>query len=129
MPRAKRKEVTPLDSGFFILDNEDWQFLVYENLADPGGRGVHMRSKRSKAFDKVLVHCEAMLASDSRYQKMAFERHTSGQSKVAEFANAIGPIVRPLIVGKTLKEEIVQMVRIHYKAVKEAQREIAAKKP
>ena len=129
MPRAKRKEVAPLDSGFFILDNEEWQFLVHENLADPGGRGVHMRSKRSKAFDKVLVHCEAMLASDSRYQKMTFERHTSGQSKVAEFAKAISPIVRPLIVGKTLKEEIVQMVRIHYKAVKEAQKEIAAKKP
>jgi len=128
MPRAKRKEVTPLDSGFFVLDGEDWQFLVYENLADHGGRGIHMRSKRSKAFDKVLLHCEKMLSSDTRYQRTSFERHTSGLSKVSDFATAIGPIIRPLIIGKTLKTDIVQMVRAHYSAVKAAQKELVAKK-
>lgn len=127
MPRAKRKEVTPLDSGFFVLDDEDWQFLVYENLADQGGRGMHMTSKRSKAFDKVWTYCHQMLESDSPIQRRQFERHMSGQSRVADFAKAIGPIVRPLVIGKTLKDHIVHMVRLHHKACNAALQELPRK--
>ena len=121
MPRAKRKEFTPLDSGFFLLDDEEWQFLVYENLADQGGRGMHMLSKRSKAFDKVLARCEDGLKSTSLFERSTYERHTTGRTKKAEFARFIGSIVRPLVIGKTLKDDIVDMIRIHYRAVEAAQ--------
>jgi hypothetical protein len=127
MPRAKRKEVTPLDSGFFALDNDEWQWLVYENLADQGGRGMHMLSKRSRALDKVLRHCEQMLKSSSPTERRQFERHTTGQTRVADFAKAIGPIVRPLVIGKTLKDDIVHEVRRIYRVCNTA-RQAASEK-
>lgn len=127
MPRAKRKEVTPLNSGFFKLENQNYQFLVYENLADQGGRGIHMLSKRSKAFDKVLTYCEERLNDISPLQRRIFKEHTTGQTRVSDFAKIIGPIVRPLVIGKTLKDDIVHMVRLHYRACNAALQEASKK--
>jgi hypothetical protein len=86
-----------------------------------------MLSKRSKAFDKVLTYCEERLNDISPLQRRIFKEHTTGQTRVSDFAKIIGPIVRPLVIGKTLKDDIVHMVRLHYRACNAALQEASKK--
>ncbi len=116
MPRPIRKKPQPIDSILFTQDNELYQANVWLNPADEGGRGAHMLRKRWKAYDEALNYCEHMLNSPSDIQRKSFTKHVNGETTIKRFGEIIVQIVKPLKISKTLSEEIVQMVRIHFKA-------------
>ena len=116
MPRAKKPKVLPNETAVIQLEGQDTHVEVWNNPADEGGRGAHMLSKRHKAFDAVINHCERMLNSSSNYEKSSFANHVNGDTTITAFAKIIVQIVKPLKISKTLSEEIVRMVRAHFKA-------------
>ena len=116
MPRAKKPKVLPNETAVIQLEGQDTHVEVWNNPADEGGRGAHMLSKRYKAFDAVINHCERMLNSSSDYEKSSFAKHVNGDTTITAFAKIIVQIVKPLKISQTLSEEIVHMVRAHFKA-------------
>jgi hypothetical protein len=117
MPRAKKPKVLPKETAVIQFEGQDTHVEVWNNPADEGGRGAHMHSKRYKAFDQVLNYCEKMLDSPSDIQKKSFTKHVNGETQIKIFAEIIVQIVKPTKIGKTLSEDIVRMVRSHYKAI------------
>jgi hypothetical protein len=115
MPRAKKPKVLPNETAVIQLEGQDTHVEVWNNPADEGGRGAHMLSKRYKAFDQVLIYCEKMLNSPSDIQKKSFTKHVNGETTIKRFGEIIVQIVKPTKIGKTLSEDIVHMVRSHYK--------------
>ena len=116
MPRAKKPKVLPNETAVIQFEGQDTHVEVWNNPADEGGRGAHMRSKRYKAFDEVVIYCERMLISSFHSEKNSFTKHVNGDTTITAFAKIIVQIVKPLKISKTLSEEIVHMVRAHFKA-------------
>lgn len=116
MPRAKRPKIQPNETILIQIEEQETLVEVWNNPADEGGRGAHMRSKRYKAFDEVVIYCERMLISSFQSEKNSFTKHVNGDTTSTAFAKIIVQIVKPLKISKTLSEEIVHMVRAHFKA-------------
>ena len=83
MPRAKRPKIQPNETIIIQLEEQETHVEVWNNPADEGGRGAHMLSKRYKAFDSVLNHCERMLNSSSDYEKRSFTKYVNGDTTIA----------------------------------------------
>ena len=128
MPRAKKTKVLPNETAVIQLEGQDTHVEVWNNPADEGGRGAHMLSKRYKAFDAVLDHCERMLNSSSDYEKRSFTKYVNGETTIAAFAKIIVQIAKPVKISQTLSEDIVHMVRIHYKAIESCKNELGLNK-
>ena len=128
MPRAKKPKVLPNETAVIQLEGQDTHVEVWNNPADEGGRGAHMHSKRYKALDAVINHCERMLNSSSDYEKSSFTKLVNGDTTITAFAKIIVQIVKPLKISKTLSEEIVHMVRAHFKATAPYRNQSSVKK-
>ena len=128
MPRAKRPKIQPNETILIQIEEQETLVEVWNNPADEGGRGAHMLSKRYKAFDAVLNHCERMLNSSSDYEKRSFTKYVNGDTTIAAFAKIIVQIAKPMKISQTLSEDIVHMVRIHYKAIGSCKNELGLNK-
>ncbi len=122
MPRPKRVKPEPHEKLALHHEGKDYVFEVWENGADAGTTGTHMRRKRGIVFDEALKHCEAALAGNSPLGKIKIERLIHGQETLTEFGKIIVSIakIHRIKIGQTLSEEIAQQIRAHYKAINEA---------
>ena len=102
MPRAKRPKIQPNETILIQIEEQETLVEVWNNPADEGGRGAHMLSKRYKAFDSVLNHCERMLNSSSDYEKRSFTKYVNGDTTIAAFAKIIVQIAKPMKSSQTL---------------------------
>jgi hypothetical protein len=129
MPRPKRPKIEPIETVFFEIDGEAFIGEVWENSADEGTRGAHMRRKRDKVFDAVLKYCEEGLAESSNIKKTTVTRLIQGEESLAAFGKIVKTIAKSqnISIEQTLSEEIALDVRIHYKATNSALLEIAKK--
>jgi hypothetical protein len=119
MPRAKKPKAQPNEVFTIEVDGEDVVFEVWENSADEGTRGAHMRRKRDQIFDAVLKYCEDALAGNSNITKQKVQRLINGQESLAVFGKIILTVARKekVSIEKTLSEEVARSVRNHYKAI------------
>lgn len=122
MPRAKKPKTQPTEMFTIEVDGEDVICEVWENSADEGTRGAHMRRKRDQIYDAVLKYCEDALAGNSNITKQKVLRLIQGQESMVVFGKIILTIARreKVPIGKTLSEEVAKSVRNHYKAIEEA---------
>ncbi len=119
MPRPKRVKPEPHEKIALHHEGKDYVFEVWENGADAGTTGTHMRRKRGIVFDEALKHCESALAGNSPLGKIKIERLIHGQESLAAFGKVVTTVARTrgFKIGKTLAEEIAHAIRVHYKAV------------
>lgn len=119
MPRAKKPKIQPKEKFTIQVDGEEVIFEVWENSADEGTRGAHMRRKRDQIFDVVLKYCENALDGNSNITKQKVHRLIRGKESLINFGAIILTIARQekIRIGKTLSEEIAKSVRNHYKAI------------
>jgi hypothetical protein len=122
MPRAKKPKAQPIESFVVQVDGEDVICEVWENSADEGTRGAHMRRKRDQIYDVVLKYCEAGLAGDSNFKKQKIKRLIDGSEPLTAFGEIIVTLAKQerIRLGKTLSEDIAKSVRIHYAAIQKA---------
>jgi len=122
MPRAKKPKAQPIESFFVQVDGEDVICEVWENSADEGTRGAHMRRKRDQIYDVVLKYCEAGLAGDSNFKQQKIKRLIDGSEPLTAFGEIIVTLAKQerIRLGKTLSEDIAKSVRIHYAAIQKA---------
>jgi hypothetical protein len=122
MPRAKKPKGQPIESFVVQVDGEDVICEVWENSADEGTRGAHMRRKRDQIYDVVLKYCEAGLAGDSNFKQQKIKRLIDGSEPLTAFGEIIVTLAKQerIRLGKTLSEEIAKSVRIHYAAIQKA---------
>ena len=122
MPRAKKPKAQPIESFVVQVDGEDVICEVWENSADEGTRGAHMRRKRDQIYDVVLKYCEAGLACDSNFKQQKIKRLIDGSEPLTAFGEIIVTLAKQerIRLGKTLSEDIAKSVRIHYAAIKKA---------
>ena len=122
MPRAKKPKAQPIESFVVQVDGEDVICEVWENSADEGTRGAHMRRKRDQIYDVVLKYCEAGLAGDSNFKQQKVKRLIDGSEPLTAFGAIIVNLAKQerIRLGKTLSEDIAKSVRIHYAAIKKA---------
>jgi hypothetical protein len=122
MPRAKKPKAQPIESFVVQVDGEDVICEVWENSADEGTRGAHMRRKRDQIYDVVLKYCEAGLAGDSNFKQQKIKRLIDGSEPLTAFGEIIVTLAKQerIRLGKTLSEDIAKSVRIHYAAIHKA---------
>lgn len=122
MPRAKRKKVDPIERYSSNDEYGQLDIQVWNDPADEGTRGAHMRSLRSKVFDAVLERTDLYLTGTSETQRENFSKLIDGRASKAEFGRTIIKIakVRKITIKKTLSEDIAQDVRDHYKKITSA---------
>ncbi len=101
------------------MNGEEWSVEVWENYPNEGARGAHTRSKRSKVFDAVLVHCEKALTDNSNITKQHISRLIYGPETLTAFGKVIITLAKRenIVIGKTTAEEIAQDVRKNFKAL------------
>jgi len=119
MPRPKKPKIQPIETSKFELNGEEWSVEVWENYPNEGARGAHTRSKRSKVFDAVLVHCEKALTDNSNITKQHISRLIYGPETLTAFGKVIITLAKRenIVIGKTTAEEIAQDVRKNFKAL------------
>ena len=122
MPRAKKPKTQPIESFVVQVDGEDVICEVWENSADEGTRGAHMRRKRDQIYDVVLKYCEAGLAGDSNFKQQKIKGLIDGSEPLTAFGEIIVTLAKQerIRLGKTLSEDIAKSVRIHYAAIQKA---------
>lgn len=125
MPRAKRPKPQPNETFTIQVDGQEVMCEVWENFADEGTRGAHMRSKFDVAFDATLAYCESGLSENSNITKQKVTRLIQGEESLAAFGKIITTITRTknIKIGKTLSELVAKRIRNHYLAIKNAQAE------
>jgi hypothetical protein len=130
MPRAKKPKAQPIDSFVVQVNGEDIICEVWENSADEGTRGAHMRRKRDQIYDASLNYCETGLAGDSNITQQKISRLIDGSEPLTAFGKIIVRIAKNqgIRIEKTLSEEIAKSVRLHYAAIKKALAEIESEK-
>lgn len=130
MPRAIKPKVQPIERIETQIDGEDTVIEVWENSADEGTRGAHMRQKRDQIFDAVLKYCDDGLAGNSNLTKKKIERLINGDESLRAFGEVIITLAKrqQVEIGKTLAEEIGKSIRIHYRAVEAALAQIEKEK-
>jgi len=119
MPRAKKPKLLPNETFTIQVDGEEFVFEVWENSADEGIRGAHMRRKRDQIFDATLKYCEDALTGNSNTTKLKVLRLIRGQESIITFGKIILTIARieKVPIGKTLSEEIAKSVRNYFKVI------------
>jgi RNase P/RNase MRP subunit POP5 len=127
MPRAKKPKPQPNEVFTIEVDGEDVICEVWENSADEGTRGAHMRQKRDQIYDAVLKYCEDALAGNSNITKQKVQRLINGQESLTVFGKIILTIAKQekIPIEKTLSQEIAKSVRNHYKAIDAALAQMA----
>ena len=122
MPRAKKTKPAPIDTVEIHHANQDVVFEVWENGADAGTRGTHMRRKRGIVFDAVLKYCEDAICGNSSISKQKVTRLINGADSLATFGRIVTNIakIQKIKIGKTLAENIAQSIRDHYRAIENA---------
>lgn len=122
MPRAKKPKSLPNETFTIQVDGEEFTCEVWEDLADEGTRGAHMRRKRDVVYIAVLDYCEDGLQGNSNITKGKVTRLIQGNESLAAFGRIITTIAKTKNVklGQTLSEEIAQKVRNHYLAIQNA---------
>ena len=66
--------------------------------------------------------------SKNNYEKRSFTKYVNGETTIAAFAKIIVQIAKPMKISQTLSEDIVHMVRIHYKAIESCKNELGLNK-
>lgn len=119
MPRAKKPKLLPNETFTIQVDGEKFFFEVWENSADVGTTGAHMRRKRDQIFDAALKYCEDALAGNSNITKQKVLRLIRGQESIITFGKIILTIAKKekVPIGKTLSEEIAKSVRNYFKVI------------
>lgn len=122
MPRAKKPKPQPTEKFVIQVDGNEVMCEVWENSADEGTRGAHMRRKFDVAFDATLAYCESGLAENSNITKQKVTRLINGEESLAAFGKVITTIAKGknIKIGKTLSEEVAKRARNHYLAIKNA---------
>ena len=122
MPRAKKTKAQPIKSFVVQVDGEDVICEVWENSADEGTRGAHMRRKRDRIFDVALKYCEEGLAGDSNFKQQKVKRLIDGSEPLTAFGAIIVNLAKQerIRLGKTLSEDIAKSVRLCYAAIQKA---------
>lgn len=122
MPRAKKPQPQPMDKFAIQVDGEEVICEVWENSADEGSRGAHMRRKFDAAFDAALTYCESGLAENSNITKQKVTRLIQGEESLAAFGRIIKTIAKSknIKIEQTLSEEVAKRVRNHYLAIQNA---------
>ena len=116
MPRAKKSKIQPIKSGVFELDGEEQGFDVWQNFADVGTRGAHMKRKSGKVYDATVKYCEDGLTGNSNIKKQTVTRLIRGPESLITFGKIVTTIAKKekISIGKTLSEKIAKKVRITY---------------
>jgi len=122
MPRVKKPKAKPIQSFVVEVGQEEVIVEVWENSADEGTRGAHMRWKHDHIFDIVLKYCHEALEGDSNFPKQKIRRLVDGSEPLSAFGKIIVTLAKQerVRVGKTLSEEIAKSVRIHFAAIEKA---------
>ena len=122
MPRAKKPKAKPNESFVVEVYGEDFIVEVWENSADEGTRGAHMRRKRDHIFDVALKYCYTGLEGDSNFTQQKIKRLIDGSEPLTAFGKIIVTLAKQerVRIGKTLSEDIAASVRIHFAAVEKA---------
>lgn len=122
MPRAKKPRPQPNETFTIQVNGEEVVCEVWENSADEGTRGAHMRRKRDLVFDAVLENCELILAGESNIRISHLQRLIFGPETLTAFGKFVMQTakVKKITIGQTLAEEIAQSIRHHYQAIKAA---------
>ena len=122
MPRAKKPKPQPNETFVIQVDDQEVICEVWENSADEGTRGSHMRRKFDAAFDAALAYCETGLAGNSNITKQKVNRLIHGDESLAAFGRVITTIAKNknIKIGQTLSEDVAKRVRNHYRAIQNA---------
>lgn len=122
MPRAKKPKSQPNETFGIQVDGQQVTVDVWENFADEGTRGAHMRRKFDQAFDAALTYCESSLAGNSNITKQKVNRLINGDESLAAFGRVITTIAKTknIKIGQTLSEDVAKRVRKHYLAINNA---------
>lgn len=130
MPRAKKPKAKPNQSFVVEVDKKEVIVEVWENSADEGTRGAHMRWKHDHIFQIVLKYCYTALDGDSNFPKQKIRRLIDGSETLSAFGKIIVTLAKQerVHIGKTLSEEIAKSVRIHFAAIENALAKIDSQK-